>query len=139
MARLLTYSYINKNDDNYINDNDHNYDDNDYINNTDSTGLFIFIGILSIGIFICYFLFIIYVCFPYLFKKSKIKIENLNINFEIEKYDENTEYCPEICIICLDIFSKNQNIIKLECDHYFHENCIKEWFEKKTRCPYCKN
>ena len=59
-------------------------------------------------------------------------------DYEIEKYDENIEYSPEICVICLDIFSENQNILKLECNHYFHENCIKEWFGKKTTCPYCK-
>ena len=56
MTRLLTYSYINKNDDNYINDNDNNDDGNDYINNTNSTGLFIFIGLL----FFFFLLFFIY-------------------------------------------------------------------------------
>ena len=127
MIRKLTY------------DNSYEYADDDMSNSRNNMLIYLLIAIFSFFVFIISLLFVLYIFFPHLFKKSKINLENLNIKFEIEKYNENTEYSPEICIICLDIFSKNQNIIKLECDHYFHENCIKEWFEKKTTCPYCKN
>ena len=127
MFRKLTY------------DNTYEYADDDMSNSRNNMLIYLLIAIFSFFVFIIFLLFVLYIFFPHLFKKSKINLENLNIKFEIEKYDENTEYSPEICIICLDIFSENQNIIKLECDHYFHENCIKEWFEKKTTCPYCKN
>lgn len=130
MSRLLTF-------DNY--DNTYEYTDDDMSYNRNNTSLFILIGTFSFFLFIISILFIIYMCFPHLFKKSKINLERLNINFEVEKYDENIEYTPEICVICLDIYCENQNILKLECNHFFHENCIKEWFEKKSICPYCKN
>ena len=129
MMRKLTF-------DNY--DNTYEYADDDMSNSRNNISLFILIATFSCFLFLTSVLFIIYMCFPHLLKKSKINLENLNIKFEIEKYDENIEYSPEICVICLDIFSENQNILKLECNHYFHENCIKEWFGKKTTCPYCK-
>ena len=52
------------------------------------------------------------------------------------------------CIICLDDFDKNKNVVILDCDHRFHEKCINNWFcfdiknNKKdiyqyNACPKC--
>ena len=42
----------------------------------------------------------------------------------------------EECSICLESL-KSFKICKLECDHYFHEDCIKEWNTKSDICPLC--
>jgi hypothetical protein len=60
----------------------------------------------------------------------------------------------QTCTICIDnislnsdnlntINNLNQNkihreIIKLECNHTFHLDCIKEWFQKQLTCPSCR-
>lgn len=42
-----------------------------------------------------------------------------------------------ICIICLDdLNSKKQKA--LECNHYFHETCINNWFVVSNECPICR-
>ena len=39
------------------------------------------------------------------------------------------------CPIC-DL--ESGNLISLECDHSFCEQCIKEWFKAKRNCPICR-
>jgi len=44
------------------------------------------------------------------------------------------------CSICLDTMfdaSKQQPIISLNCNHYFHKECIELWLTKKQKCPVC--
>ena len=54
----------------------------------------------------------------------------------------------EECIICLEEFNQNKNIVILNCGHKFHEDCINKWFcfdiknNKKdffqyNACPMC--
>ena len=40
------------------------------------------------------------------------------------------------CPICLDELSKQ--VIKLNCGHFFHPNCINQWLISKNICPLCK-
>jgi len=44
------------------------------------------------------------------------------------------------CVICLDSFEVGQRVDKLNCNHYYHRNCIEEWFKEKRKleCPICK-
>ena len=49
-------------------------------------------------------------------------------------FNDNTD---EICIIGLNNFTKDEIIIKLKCNHYYHTHCIYAWFEKKPTCPIC--
>ena len=46
----------------------------------------------------------------------------------------------DICSICLDNLNNGENpyIIK-SCGHYFHRQCIFQWFAKSNTCPYCRN
>ncbi|CAG9334291.1 unnamed protein product [Blepharisma stoltei] len=44
----------------------------------------------------------------------------------------------ELCAICLDDFLPKSLIRMLDCDHYFHVNCIDEWASNNIRCPLCK-
>lgn len=42
------------------------------------------------------------------------------------------------CSICLEDFTLKEKVINLACNHFYHENCIKEWFKKQNTCPLCQ-
>ena len=42
------------------------------------------------------------------------------------------------CVICLDDFQENDEILSLPCVHIYHAECIKEWLRKRNTCPICK-
>jgi len=45
---------------------------------------------------------------------------------------------PRTCCICSDEYNP-ETAVKLNCNHYFHEWCIRGWtiIGKKDTCPYC--
>ena len=44
----------------------------------------------------------------------------------------------DTCAICLNNVKKtNKNIKMLECNHYYHTNCIDVWLSEKNVCPLC--
>ena len=50
---------------------------------------------------------------------------------------ENEKETEKICSICLEELKINPTT-KLSCNHYFHNNCINLWKEKKNICPICR-
>ena len=42
------------------------------------------------------------------------------------------------CSICLEEFKKDEELIKIECQHYFHGTCINNWFKTNGTCPLCR-
>lgn len=73
--------------------------------------------------------------------------ENEDFSY-IELTAEETKNIPDSfeCCICLEEknFSHNENnenkikLIKLSCNHIFHEKCIKKWIQKDSTCPLCR-
>ena len=62
-------------------------------------------------------------------------------NLKIKKngyYGEN-KYHINNCIICFENFKENEMILKLNCFHIFHKNCIENWLKNYSICPICKN
>ena len=57
-------------------------------------------------------------------------------NIDIKEYifKDNTD---NECLICLEGFNKQETVIQLKCNHYYHTQCIYSWFEKKKTCPIC--
>ena len=53
-------------------------------------------------------------------------------------FDEEKEYYDS-CTICLDDFDNNEKLLKLKCNHIYHEKCIKIWFKNKSNCPNCNS
>eukprot|EP00871_Galdieria_phlegrea_P005331 jgi/Galph1/579/GphlegSOOS_G5413.1 len=43
-----------------------------------------------------------------------------------------------VCAICLEDFEIGCGIRILHCGHFFHSNCVYQWFSKSTTCPLCK-
>lgn len=50
---------------------------------------------------------------------------------ELSKYFENNS-------ICMDEFTKNDEMGQLECGHAFHKACIVEWLNNSSECPMCR-
>lgn len=42
----------------------------------------------------------------------------------------------ESCSICKDDISESSSL--LPCSHYFHEDCLDEWFSSHSTCPICR-
>lgn len=63
------------------------------------------------------------------------RLQNILIEKQIEfNASEDIEYD---CSICLEPLKKEELLIKLQCDHVFHKDCIDEWIEKNHKCPNC--
>lgn len=43
------------------------------------------------------------------------------------------------CTICLEDFNINEMVVKLECVHYYHKQCILDWGDINIYCPVCRN
>jgi len=45
--------------------------------------------------------------------------------------------CSE-CALCLEEYAEGEEVLKLSCDHLFHEGCVGPWFVKSLSCPLCQ-
>ncbi|XP_022139551.1 probable E3 ubiquitin-protein ligase ZFP1 isoform X3 [Momordica charantia] len=43
------------------------------------------------------------------------------------------------CTICLDVIEDGKKIGILDCGHYYHADCLKQWLLIKNVCPVCKS
>lgn len=68
---------------------------------------------------------------------SEEKINQLELHTIDEKDLESDRYKKE-CSICLNDYELNETIKILECSHFFHSECIDQWFKYGNTCPYCK-
>lgn len=47
--------------------------------------------------------------------------------------------CSESCSICQESYENEDNIIKLECNHIFHKECLENWLlNYNCVCPICR-
>eukprot|EP00794_Sanderia_malayensis_P015346 gene15347-16922_t len=42
------------------------------------------------------------------------------------------------CVICLEHFRENEELVVLTCNHVFHEPCIMKWLDEASVCPVCR-
>ena len=65
------------------------------------------------------------------------KKENFIIKDSLEYINEtNTQNCS----ICLEKYKINETIIKLNCKHEFHKECLEKWLQNdKKDCPLCRS
>jgi len=64
------------------------------------------------------------------------KNENIVIEYDWVEYNKECKYSS--CTICIEDFKEKHYIVKLDCGHLFHEECIHEWGLYKQECPICK-
>lgn len=41
------------------------------------------------------------------------------------------------CSICLGEYEDDEKLLKLPCEHVYHDECINSWCSNHTRCPLC--
>jgi hypothetical protein len=58
-------------------------------------------------------------------------------------YFDDDNFFEKECLICYNYLPHNcsiQNKYNFDCECYklVHENCLKEWYELKQKCPICR-
>ena len=44
-----------------------------------------------------------------------------------------------VCPICLEkLDASNEDVLVTDCNHTFHNDCLVEWLNINTKCPYCR-
>ena len=73
-----------------------------------------------------------------------ILIVKLLVNFFVKFNTQNRMKLKKLnsesineCSICLDQFGI-EDCFELVCGHFFHKNCIENWFQQKNSCPLCR-
>lgn len=66
-------------------------------------------------------------------------------NLDVESIDDTAEKLNNRCIICLGDLrctmkgnSLPEKTLLLNCNHIFHLNCFRQWYEISGSCPYCR-
>jgi hypothetical protein len=70
--------------------------------------------------------------------KNNLFKEEYNKYFIIE-YKNLLNKENKNCPICFDDYIDTSLIIKTECLHCFHEECLKKWINKNNTCPICRS
>ncbi|XP_050733362.1 E3 ubiquitin-protein ligase RNF126-like isoform X2 [Eriocheir sinensis] len=42
------------------------------------------------------------------------------------------------CSVCMEDFTVDESVRRLDCDHFFHNDCIIPWLELHGTCPICR-
>lgn len=68
-------------------------------------------------------------------RRTRIMIRNRpDINIHDLNIEENEEFST--CVICMT--GETEGLVKLDCNHIYHRNCINRWIEENTTCPICR-
>lgn len=57
---------------------------------------------------------------------------------ELEQFLTTEVQINSVCSICLSKCKETQEVLKLECSHYFHMRCMEHWTALKGICPLCR-
>ena len=68
---------------------------------------------------------------------NDIEKNELDFNKYKTKYSKNSKLDSIICIICLEIIDNNYFCYK-NCNHIYHDDCIKTWLNINKSCPTCR-
>ncbi|GMH72140.1 hypothetical protein TrRE_jg11991 [Triparma retinervis] len=54
-----------------------------------------------------------------------------------DEVDHQTNREAELCSICLCEYENCNSVVRLPCDHLFHDDCLDKWVQNNFRCPLC--
>lgn len=90
------------------------------------------------------FLFFLFIRVVYILHLKYCTATNTNIERNnpiipfINEYIDINPNNDDICSICLEKLNQNR-VIKLRCNHLYHEKCIEQWLSIKKICPLCNS
>ena len=120
--------------------------ENNYENDDNNTMTIGFIG-YELYSFMCFLLLFLSICGALMCNRYNNNNNNSVITEcgrerliknKLEKYKVNEKFKEEECSICLDSYMEDEMIIYLECGHYYHNECSKQWFKEGKNCPLCR-
>eukprot|EP00547_Thalassionema_nitzschioides_P014463 CAMPEP_0194247492 /NCGR_PEP_ID=MMETSP0158-20130606/16654_1 /TAXON_ID=33649 /ORGANISM="Thalassionema nitzschioides, Strain L26-B" /LENGTH=253 /DNA_ID=CAMNT_0038983597 /DNA_START=56 /DNA_END=817 /DNA_ORIENTATION=- len=71
-------------------------------------------------------------------KKEISKLPSLKFCKETMAKGKDENDCGVKCLVCQFPYEESENVRKLPCGHYFHDECIDQWLSAKDFCPYCR-
>lgn len=61
---------------------------------------------------------------------------------ELARYEQQGKVasnCAERCLICLDDYSRDEDVRLMSCKHAFHKDCVDKWLQVgRNNCPACR-
>ncbi|KAF7683570.1 E3 ubiquitin-protein ligase [Astathelohania contejeani] len=63
---------------------------------------------------------------------KRLRLKKINYS------DLNLSDPKDTCGICYECYKPSDKCVMLFCNHYFHFNCIKPWFDISYDCPFCR-
>lgn len=63
---------------------------------------------------------------------TKSIVRNIT-NFIYQREDEDS------CCICLEAFKQDEELVRMHCEHMFHEKCVTDWLKLNATCPMCRS
>ena len=137
-----TYNHTQSDDDNEI-----NY----------SVISWIMLIIISVALAVILFILIRWIIIPeiyYYFEDRRKEKEHQNQNDDLNQISifnnleeivisDRTNYNDMVCSICFENLT-DKHIIKLECNHLFHKECLESWYNSNSidatkSCPLCRD
>ncbi|CAF0784923.1 unnamed protein product [Didymodactylos carnosus] len=70
--------------------------------------------------------------------ESRRAIRSLNTLYPDLNAEELAAVTDTTCIICREEMLVQQSIKRLGCQHIFHKNCLRSWFQRQQTCPICR-
>ena len=77
-------------------------------------------------------------------RKDKEKSNKYNNKNSIKVIEYHTgiemKFSQRECLICIGEFENGEKLSILECNHCYHEDCLKDWIKKVSGifCPLCQ-
>ena len=114
-----------------------------YKPNQDSANPIVMWVLLTIAIIVIIAWLTIAILKCYKFKKNKPVYPSFtriikNDKFPVTTFAELRQGEDEECTICKQRFLQDSEVRTLECKHFYHKNCIDEWFQNHQFCCVCK-
>lgn len=76
-------------------------------------------------------------CMKKSYLKEKLRFQPLKIEFsDLDNFFKGNE--KKECLICLEEFKENVEILLTSCKHLYHKDCLERWLIVKPSCPFCR-
>lgn len=71
--------------------------------------------------------------------KSRGLSETIIDNLPVAIYDKgNKGKIDENCVVCMNEYQLQDKLTVLDCSHYFHQECLRDWLLRQAKCPVCR-